>query len=116
MRNMSFAITTQQARDKQKDVTRRLGWWNLKTGDRFQQVVKGMGLKKGEKVEKIHIVEVVSTRAELLCAITADDCRREGFPDKTPEQFISMFMEHNADKCKKNGRLTTVNRIEFKYL
>ena len=33
-----------------------------------------------------------------------------------PHQFIAMFVEHNADKCKRNGNLTLVNRIEFKYV
>lgn len=33
MRNMSFALTTGQAMDGIKGVTRRLGWLNLKLGD-----------------------------------------------------------------------------------
>jgi hypothetical protein len=45
--NMSFSLTTQQARDKTKDVTRRLGWWFLEPGDIVQQVEKARGLKKG---------------------------------------------------------------------
>ena len=31
-RNMSFAMTTKQAKAKTKDVTRRFGWWFLKEG------------------------------------------------------------------------------------
>lgn len=60
MRNMSFSLTTPQMRDRTKTLTRRLGWYSLKPGDRVQAVVKGMGLKKGEKVERLCVIEVVS--------------------------------------------------------
>lgn len=40
MKNMSYALTTNQARAQVKDITRRLGWWNVKPGDLIQQVVK----------------------------------------------------------------------------
>ena len=52
-RNMSFAITTSQVRDRSKTVTRRLGWRFLKRGDVVCAVVKNMGLKKGEKVQRL---------------------------------------------------------------
>jgi len=45
MRNMSFAMTTNQILAQTKTVTRRFGWWNLKTGDVVQPVKKTMGLK-----------------------------------------------------------------------
>ena len=110
-RNMSFAITTEQAYNKTKTVTRRLGWWFLRAGDIVQQVEKGMGLKKGERVKKIHLIRIVDTRPEALLRITHDDVKREGFPDMTPYEFVNMFCEHN-------GCLTddVVNRIEFEYL
>ena len=110
-RNMSFSITTEQARNKTKDVTRRLVWWFLKPGDIVQQVEKAMGLKKGEKIKKIHLIKIKSTRPEPLYLIDKADCVREGFPDWTPEQFIEMFCSHN--KCKSH---TVVNRIEFEYI
>ena len=50
-RNMSFAMTTEQVRNQTKTVTRRQGWRFLNAGDILQPVVKGMGLKKGEKKE-----------------------------------------------------------------
>ncbi len=53
MRNMSFAMTTEQVRNQTKSVTRRFGWWFLKPGDEVQPVVKGMGLKKGDQIEKV---------------------------------------------------------------
>ena len=48
MRNMSYAMTTQQIIDETKDVTRRLGWADLRPGDRVQACEKCQGLKKGE--------------------------------------------------------------------
>ncbi len=91
-RNMSFAMTTEQARNKTKDVTRRFGWWFLKEGDVIQQVEKAMGLKKGEEIKKIHLIRVISTRCEPLNAITQEDVIREGFPDWTPKRFIEMLL------------------------
>jgi hypothetical protein len=110
-RNMSFSITTKQARNKTKTVTRRIGWWFLKPGDIVQQVEKGMGLKKGEKVKKIHLIKIKSVRPEPLYNIDKADCAREGFPGWTPGEFIRMFCTHN--KCKSH---TEVNRIEFEYI
>jgi len=44
-----------------KCITRRQGWSNVKPGQKLQPIVKGMGLKKGEKVEKIgSLIEVIS--------------------------------------------------------
>lgn len=71
MRNMSFSITTKQMYAGTKDVTRRLGWWNLKVGDVVMAVEKGMGLKKGEKVKRIYPIEIVSVSREPLQYITA---------------------------------------------
>lgn len=45
-RNMSFAMTTDQIREQSKTVTRRFGWWFLKSGDVVCGVEKAMGLKK----------------------------------------------------------------------
>lgn len=109
MRNMSFALTTRQLLDGTKDVTRRLGWANLKPGEHFAAVEKGMGLKPGETVKRLGECVCVSNRAERLDAITADDVRREGFPEMTPAEFVAMFCKHmkvTPDRL--------VNRIEFK--
>lgn len=116
-RNMSFALTTKQAREKTKTVTRRLGWWFLKPGDIVQQVERGMGLKKGEKIKRIHLIRIVSTRGEPLEAMFCNvgygllECQKEGFSDKNPEWFVRMFARHN--KCRIG---TEVNRIEFEYV
>lgn len=110
-RNMSFAMTTNQVNERSKDVTRRFGWWFLKPGDTIQAVEKAMGLKKGEKVQRLGLIEVVSTRSEPLSAITQDDVIREGFPAWTPEQFIQMLVDHyRVDPSRE------VNRIEFRYV
>ncbi len=111
MRNMSFMLTTKQIKNRTKTVTRRLGWWFLKPGDIVMACVKCMGLKRGEKVEKICPISIVSLRTEILFEITYDECVKEGFPNMTPEEFIEMFCKHN--KC---SDMETVNRIEFKYI
>lgn len=79
MRNMSFQLTTEQIRNRSKTVTRRLGWRKLKVGELVQACVKCMGLRKGEKLEKLAVIKVKSVRFEPLFEITDDDVRREGF-------------------------------------
>ncbi len=110
-RNMSFALTTAQFKDQSKTVTRRFGWWFLKPGDVVCGVKKAMGLQKGEKIQRLGMIRIVSTRAEPLNAITQEDCIREGFPAWEPEQFVHFL-------CTKYGcaREQAVNRIEFEYL
>lgn len=108
---MSFFYTELQFRNRSKTVTRRLGWKNLKPGDRVLGVRKAMGLKFGEKQHVLGTIEIVSVRQEQLAAITKDDCAKEGFPHLTPTFFVKMFCEHM--KCTPG---TTVNRIEFRYV
>ena len=109
MLNMSFMLTAPQYVDCSKDVTRRLGWLKLKPGDYFCGVLKGQGLKKGEKVTRLGVSIVVSVRREPLCDIDASDVVREGFPELSVSQFIDMFCAHN--KCTPK---TPVTRIEFR--
>ena len=114
VRNISFALTTQQVRNQTKTVTRRLGWKDLKPGTVLQPVVKGMGLKKGERVEKIGgPIRVVSTRREPLGNVAFDDedVRLEGFPQFDGPQFLALFCQHN--RCTPD---TEVTRIEFEYV
>ena len=110
-RNMSFYHTQQQIRDRTKTVTRRKGWGDLKPGERFWAIVKGQGLKKGEKVERIVLLECVRIRTECLDNIQPADVAREGFPGMTPREFVEMF-------CRNMGghSVQIVNRIEFKYV
>lgn len=102
MRNMSFALTTEQIMGGTKDVTRRLGWEFLKVGDLLRPVRKCMGLRPGEKIVVLtDPLRVVDVRREKLRAMTDDldygfeECRREGFgghPDyRWPSAFVAMF-------------------------
>jgi hypothetical protein len=113
MRNMSFAMTTEQVRNRTKTVTRRFGWWFLKPGDVVQPVVKGMGLKKGEKVQRIGLpIRIVSTRREMVGDVTGDECVREGFPEMSRGEFMRLL----TDDFSKAAGTDPVNRIEFEYL
>lgn len=111
MRNISFSLTTPQFIAGKKDVTRRCGWRNLKAGERLMAIEKGMGLKKGEKVKKLGVIEVVSVRRETLWEVNAEPnaCRREGFPDWEPDQFVKFFCKANKIRVA-----DTVTRIEFR--
>lgn len=112
MRNISFALTTEQIRNRTKTVTRRLGSRTAKVGELRQPIVKGMGLKKGEKVTKINgPICFIDVRREQLDAITPEDVVREGFSGMTPAEFVAMFGHYN--RCRPN---TDVTRIEFNYV
>ena len=108
---MSFSLTTEQVKNRTKDVTRRNGWWFLKPGDVVNAVEKAMGLKKGEKITRICQIRIISTRPEPLNVITDDEVAREGFPDWTRSDFIKMYAKHN--RCLDDD---SVNRIQFEYL
>lgn len=61
-RNISFALTTEQFRNRTKTVTRRAGWKFLKAGDILNGCVKCMGLRPGEKIERLGQIRVVDVR------------------------------------------------------
>lgn len=111
MRLMSFSMTTPQFVARTKTVTRRLGWWKLKPGDVLMGVEKAQGLKRGEKVRRLHAIRIVSVRAEPIWWIKPKECDKEGFPNLTPQDFLEMFCR--ANRCHAG---TTVNRIEFEHL
>lgn len=119
MRNMSFLLTVDAFVAGRKTVTRRLGWAFLKPGDRVRAVERCMGLKKGEKVKVLGVIEVVSNRAERLDAITAEDCALEGFEGMLPSEFVAMFLGHvNRNRSRRDwadGSLM-VQRIEYRRL
>jgi hypothetical protein len=116
-RNMSFAMTTQQVIDENKTVTRRFGWWFLKVGDIVNACEKCMGLKKGEKVNKLKQIRVTGIRYEPLNMMVRDrrygekECKLEGFPYMEPDDFVQMLVDNY--KCDPSK---LVNRIEFEYL
>jgi len=104
-------LTTKQIRNRTKDVTRRLGWRFLKVGERLNACVKCQGLKKGEKIERLAVIEVTDVRFEPLYDITDEDVRREGFEGKSREWFIGMFMREMGVPSSQE-----VTRIVFKYI
>lgn len=112
-RNMSFALTTKQFKARTKRVTRRLGWDYLQPGDLLWGVEKAMGLslKKGEKINRLGLIEVTSAFPEPLNTITQEDVALEGFPDWTPKQFVNFFCDHNKIEPE-----TIVNRIDYDYI
>jgi hypothetical protein len=116
-RNISFALTTEQFRNRTKTVTRRLRWFNLKAGDILCGVVKGMGLKSGEKVERLGLTRVLSVRREPLSLMAIDpeygkaEAALEGFPAMDGPQFVQMFVDNIKPKM-----LPEVTRIEYEYL
>lgn len=118
MRNMSFALTTEQIRNRTKTVTRRVGWAFLKPGDLVQAIEKGQGLKKGERVKRLCVLRVLSVRGEWMSDFRSRpdaqiECAREGFPEMTPQQFYAFFRGSHADPGLDDLRVT---RIEFGYL
>ena len=120
MRNLSFALTTRQIRERSKTVTRRRGtFWArvLKPGDLVCAVEKSQGIAKGGLV-RLGVIRVVSVRTEALSELLADERpydeheeAREGFPEMTADQFVSMFCKHMGGD---EGQLVT--RIEFEYV
>lgn len=115
MRNISFALTTPQFIAGTKDVTRRMGWLFLIKDEELQGIEKGQGLGKGGKVKKLGLIRIVSVRREpLSLMITSprygvDECRREGFPDMSPREFVEFFCKGH----KGCTSLSIVTRIEF---
>lgn len=110
-RNMSFSLTTNQIRNRTKTVTRRIGWKNLRKGEIVNACVKCMGLKPGEKIERICQIRIVMVTKEPLSLCTNADAIREGFPAMTGREFVAMFCKNM--KCKPDAM---VNRIEFEYV
>jgi hypothetical protein len=110
---MSFMLTTGQVLDRSKTVTRRSGWLRAKVGDIVQPVRKGMGLKKGDTVERlgppIRFTDV--RRLPLDAGMTWAECQLEGFPSMSPRAFVDMYVEHNG-----GTRDQLVTRIAFEYL
>ena len=112
MRLMSFALTTDQIRRREKTVTRRNGWRFAKVGDVVQPVIKCQGIPKGGHVEKIGgPIRFVAVSRVHLDAITPSDVAREGFPTLTPAAFVDLYRQANGGR-----RDQIVTRIEFEYL
>lgn len=122
MRNISFALTTEQIRRRLKTVTRRVGWLTLRPGTVLCAVEKCQGLKKGAAVQRIGTIKVETVRREPLRTLLDDrmyglsEVEREGFAGHptlgTPEGFINFFIvTHQLRSLDEE-----VTRIEFSYL
>lgn len=122
MRNMSFALTTDQVLNRTKTVTRRMGWKTLEPGTLIRAVRKGMGLKKGEKVEELAIIRIVAVEPSRLLSMLdeiewgIEEVKREGLADHpvvkgNPYTFVDWFAA--THKC---GVEDPVTRIEFEYV
>lgn len=115
MKNMSFALTTPQMLARTKTVTRRLGWVDLEPGTLLQAVEKSQGLRRGEKVRKLGVIQVVDVRQEPLHHLTGSygdaEAAREGFPDLNGGQFVQQFCRHMH--CSPDQ---VVTRIEFEHV
>lgn len=124
-RIISFSMTKEQVRARQKTVTRRLGWRDLKPGTILQAVEKAQGLNKGEKMVKLGLIRVVDARREPLMRLLnspsygPDDPSYgsvemilEGFPGRDPEDFVKFFLRgHDHDYTEED-----ITRIQFEYL
>jgi hypothetical protein len=122
MRNISFSLTTDQVKNRTKTVTRRHGWRFLKPGDVLCGAKKCMGLKPGEKMERLATIRVVDIRFEPLRAMTDDikygfsETNKEGFGDDPKLKWPSAFVEFFCGSHKDCTPDTEVTRIEFEYI
>jgi hypothetical protein len=109
---LSYFLTTDQVRRREKTVTRRLKC-SLKPGELFWAVEKVQGLKKGEKHNRLALCRCLKNDQVTLNGptMTPDDCRREGFPEITPQQFVEMFCKHM--RCEPDKQ---VRRVDFEYV
>lgn len=123
MRLISFMLTIPQFQDRSKNVTRRMGWEFAKPGMVLMGVKKAQGLKKGATVERLGPIKLVDVRRERLDRMIVDrgrlnraygfeECRREGFPDMAPEEFVDMFCRSH-DGCFPSSVIT---RLEYIYV
>lgn len=101
----------------EKDVTRRNGWEFLEVGEKLQGCEKCQGLGKDGKIVHLGVIIVLDVRREPLRRMLDDpaygreECRREGFPEMTPAEFVTFF-------CKGHKGVTPdsiITRIEFGY-
>ena len=83
----------------------------MKPGDRVRAVEKAQGIKRGEKMVPLGVIEIVSNTKVVLNTIDRAECVREGFSNLAPHEFVSMFC-----KCMKVEPDKIVNRIEFRHV
>ena len=117
-RLMSVAYTEDAVRARTKTVTRRAGWSYLHPGDRLTLCRKVMGRRKGEPLVRVAEVEVVDVRRERLDRMLTDldygaaEVILEGFPDLTPQAFVSRYFLDAQGIAPE----ALVTRVEWGYL
>ena len=110
-RLMSVALTTDSVRRREKTVTRRMGWQMLGAGDRLTLCPKVRGRRRGEPLERIVTVQVVSVRRERLDSISVDDVVAEGFPGMSSAGFVEFFCRTHVGALASSE----VTRIQWRY-
>lgn len=118
MRMMSFMLTTPQVRARTKLVTRRIGWLDAKPGQRVIAIEKGQGLRKGECVRKLAMIEFTEVNREPLADIATHpgDVALEGFPQMSEAEFVAMFCRHHSMRSRACTPATVITRLAFKYV
>jgi hypothetical protein len=88
-----------------------------KPGDRLMGCVKCMGLKPGERLERLGPIYVIDVRREPLARMLEDpaygrtEAALEGFPGWTGQQFVEMYLLNAGGTAAQ-----MVTRLEFQYL
>lgn len=119
MRNISFSLTTSQFLAGTKDVTRRMGWEFLRSGEELCVIEKGQGLAKGEKVKRLGLIGVKDVRREYLDRLIEDldygfaETAREGFRDPHPYHWPSEFVHFFCKSHRGCYPSKIITRIEF---
>ncbi|MFE2961987.1 ASCH domain-containing protein [Nocardia tengchongensis] len=115
-RLMAVSLTETQVQARTKTVTRRMGWRNLRAGDRLTLCRKVMGRRRAdghvEPLVRIVDVEVLAVSQERLGAINADEVVAEGFPAMSPPEFVEFFCNSHRG-CTPDS---TVTRIQWRYM
>jgi hypothetical protein len=121
-RNISFALTTPQFIARTKTVTRRMGWRKAVAGQDLCGVKKGMGLRPGEKVERLGMIRLVSVTSEQLRRLTDDleygfaETTREGFPFGHPYHLPSEFVVFFCGSHRGCTPDSFVTRLEYEFV
>jgi len=76
MKNISFFITTDQVKQRQKAVTRRFAWKGIQPDQHLQGVNKCQGLKPGEHPVKLAEIIVLDSQWEPLNEIIKRPIRK----------------------------------------
>jgi len=106
-----------------KTHTRRDGWSKIKIGERLTAVEKCQGLKLGEHVKPIRIIEVYEVNREPLMDIVRRPYRdgkyeveREGFPEWIDQEIKFVEMYQKSSHLHRKDPEKPVARIGFKHL